>query len=1318
MLAAPANGAPTRAKLARAAHASTLPGGLRAAPKLPQGVPTHGRYAFLLKLSAKSTSSVFATKQRSAGRASARSAARAQLRTVRSAQSRAVAALPAKSKVLYRTHAALAGVAVVTDVRNYAALTRISGVSAVYPIAPKAASNSYAVPLQGGATAWDTYGDRGENATIAVIDTGVDYTHANFGGPGTVQAYDTAKAHDTSVPDPASYDHAKFNATTLDVDGHPAYMYDFAGDDYDADPNSDTYQPVPHPDPNPLDCNSHGSHVAGTAAGYGENADGSTYTGAYDADTPFDTLRIGPGMAPKARLYAFKVFGCEGSTDVTGQAIDKAMDPNGDGDTSDHADVVNMSLGSDYGFPDDGDSVLTNEASKIAGVTMVVASGNGGDIYDIGGSPGNAVRAIAVANSQDVYSQVDALEVSAPSTIDGSYASLRSVAYDWQHEPDLGGDVVQLTQPGNPEGCQPITGQYAAAINGHIAFVEWTDDDATRPCGSVARAANLVAAGATGFIFGDDAETFSAGITGATEIPGVLVAKSGADAIRSELVAGHTVTISGTTLNGFAQTIPGLDDTVNTSSSRGIRDAGNVKPDVTAVGTTVFSTGMGTGNEGLNDSGTSMATPMVAGTAALVISKHPEWTPEQVKADIMNTADQDLYTGNGHTGTKYGPNRVGAGRIDVPTALDNQVLAYTTDGPGGTSTGNVSASFGPMALPVNGGTVVRTKTIKVQNTGLDPVTYATGFADRTTIPGVSYAVSPATVTVGPQSSASVTLTLTVNPKQLTKTIDPTVDRVTGELPRQYLADASGLVTFTSQTNGAPDLRVPAYAAPRPASTMTQPASVALPKGAVQQALLPLSGQQVQQGSGATAIQSLVAGFELQAVSGRAPKCTARITSGCWDSADQRVADLKYVASTSDAPQLRAAGQNPLTDGEAYFSITTQVPFRHPGSPQEYDIYIDGDGDGVADAVLFTARVPASTSDTDVMVTELFDLATGDVTVEDALNASLGDTDTAIFDSDTFVMPVPLADIPGVTANKSRINYAVLAFDGYHSGPLDQVGDVDDDGTITKGLSLDVLHPGLTVTGSYNGNSSPLLYEDAPGSVLALRRDAVAYAKDRGLGALMVHFHNVVGAKAQIVRFAKSASATSLRLSPSPVHSGRTVTASIAVSGSLPGVRPSGTVTLKRLGSHPKTVGTATLVNGRAKVTFHAGAKGVAHYRAVYGGDAVYSASSSTMRTLVVKAKSVPRATLSVSANPVRHGHVVTITVRVAGSGKAVPTGVVTVRRLNGAHPKVVRRGDLVNGRVAFTYTPSSAGSVQLRAVYHGDSRFGAARSATVILKVT
>lgn len=104
----------------------------------------------------------------------------------------------------------------------------------------------------------------GKGVRVGIIDTGIDYTHADFGGPGTVDAFEAAGASNTFTP------------TAKVVGG-----YDFAGDDYNADPASDTYDPNPQPDPNPLDCNGHGSHVAGTTAGLGVASDGSTWSGGY-----------------------------------------------------------------------------------------------------------------------------------------------------------------------------------------------------------------------------------------------------------------------------------------------------------------------------------------------------------------------------------------------------------------------------------------------------------------------------------------------------------------------------------------------------------------------------------------------------------------------------------------------------------------------------------------------------------------------------------------------------------------------------------------------------------------------------------------------------------------------------------------------------------------------------------------------------------------------------------------------------------------------------------------------------------------------------
>jgi hypothetical protein len=510
---------------------------------------------------------------------------------------------------------------------------------------------------------------------------------------------------------------------------------------------------------------------------------------------------------------------------------------------------------------------------------------------------------------------------------------------------------------------------------------------------------------------------------------------------------------------------------------------------------------MGTGNDGLNDSGTSMATPEVAGLDALVRNQNSGWDPEEVKADIMNTAEQDLFTGQNHSGKAFAPGRVGAGRIDAKAALDNQVLAFVTDDPGA-----VSASFGTIAAT---GPMTLHKTIKLENSSGDDETYDTSYDPLTAVPGANYSVSPSQVEVDAGQSATVTLTLTIDPTQLTKTIDPTVDRFQGGLPREYVAEASGRVLFKPEDGSVPQLRVPVYSSPRPASVMTQPASIDMPSGAIQSDSLPLNGTGVDQGSASkgTLVQSLVAGFELQAKSG----ALTGIPS------DEKAADLKYVGTTSNAPELTSIGDQPFGcngDGQCgleYFAISTQGPWHTAASQNEYDIYIDSNGDGIADTVTFNTRLTG----TDIFVDETIDLSNGHVVDEELINDRFADTDTALLDSDTLVMPVETDALPGVAPGSSRITYGVVTFGQFSGDPVDTVG-LDSNGDPDGSLSTDVLNPGVSVFGHFTGDSSPLLYQDMPGTSLTIRRDAAAYAADSGMGALLVHFHNAVGNKAQVV----------------------------------------------------------------------------------------------------------------------------------------------------------------------------------------------------------
>ncbi len=127
-------------------------------------------------------------------------------------------------------------------------------------------------------------------------------------------------------------------------------------------------------DADPMDDNGHGTHVAGTIA-----ADGTV-----------------PGVAPDAKLLAYKALGASGSGSMSDviEAIDAAMDPDGDGSTSDHADIISMSLGGAGGTDDPVCQAV--ERAVDAGVVVVVAAGNEGPSLGTVATPGLAPSAITV----------------------------------------------------------------------------------------------------------------------------------------------------------------------------------------------------------------------------------------------------------------------------------------------------------------------------------------------------------------------------------------------------------------------------------------------------------------------------------------------------------------------------------------------------------------------------------------------------------------------------------------------------------------------------------------------------------------------------------------------------------------------------------------------------------------------------------------------------------------------------------------------------------------------------------------------------------
>src|SRR5712691_1898268 len=618
--------------------------------------------------------------------------------------------------VIAKLQHAVNGIKVRATPAQLASMATLPGVIGIKPVLTYKPVNAVSVPFIGAPAVWGgSPAFHGEHIKLAVLDTGADFTHANFGGPGTVAAFNAAFANSTKPADPAL-----FGPNAPKIKGGT----DLVGDDYNA---SDPKHNTPQPDPNPLDCNGHGSHVAGTAAGFGETADGKTFHGPYDANTPKLTFRIGPGVAPLADVFAVRVFGCAGSTDVVVEAIDWAVEHG--------MEIISMSLGADFGPEDTADAEASEHAAE-AGLIVVAAAGNAGPSVYFLGSPAAGDKTLAVAAMDSTATFPGAAVTLSTGTKlsaqNNNAVALPSASLSIFVLPDTAGtgaEGVSLGCGENEYDPAKITGKLVVALRGVCARV----DRAIFGQRHGAAAVVLINNDPTFGVFeGDIFDPVSGHIV---TIPLIGVRGNSQTALSADaraLIAAASATLAAADIAN-----PGFKRFAAFTSG-GPRNLDSfLKPDVTAPGVSILSTAIGTGNLGVRLSGTSMATPHVSGVAALALQAHPDWDAESVRLAIANTADASQLGG-------FQPKLGGSGLVQPFAATRTSVVARGTR-----DAGNVSFGVAEFSRDCSG-----EEQIRVQNLGSSTQTFA-----ASVIQGAS-ATNPATSLNSPHS-------VTVSPSKVT-----------------------------------------------------------------------------------------------------------------------------------------------------------------------------------------------------------------------------------------------------------------------------------------------------------------------------------------------------------------------------------------------------------------------------------------------------------------------------------------------------------------------------------------------------------------------
>jgi subtilisin family serine protease len=507
------------------------------------------------------------------------------------------------------------------------------------------------------------------------------------------------------------------------------------------------------------DYNGHGTHTASTAGGN----HGVPPTGPAAALGPIS------GMAPRARIAMYKaLWSLQDGSQASGfnsdlvAAIDQAV--------ADGVDVINYSIsGTLTNFLDPVEVAYFYAAD--AGVFVAAAAGNSGPTTGTVNHPSPWLSTVAAGtHSRDgqgsvtigasTYNGASFATAVTGQLVDGGESALAGA---------LAADAMRCFSAADTADHNPaldpakVAGKIVVCDRGTNALVN--KSLAVFQAGGIGMVLTNVSGGAT---------TVLALIH---SVPTVHVAYTAANyaALHSAGHSGLTATINQATI---VSTVP-APFTASFSSRGPLQGGGGnlLKPDVIAPGQDILAAVAPPGNGGLSFtlySGTSMATPHVAGLAALLKNLHPDWTPMMIKSALMTSAGDVL---DGPDTNPLVIFRQGAGHVTPNSAADpglvynagvNDWLAFLCGTTNGVSPSTCSAlsglgySLDPSDLNVASiaiGAMAGSQTVKrsVTNVGKSNATYT---AATTGLTGITTVLTPSSLTLAPGQTKSFTVGLT------------------------------------------------------------------------------------------------------------------------------------------------------------------------------------------------------------------------------------------------------------------------------------------------------------------------------------------------------------------------------------------------------------------------------------------------------------------------------------------------------------------------------------------------------------------------------